>query len=472
MVDGLCLGFIICQAYTFMYRPYFITSNGSRFKSYRDYCTSAGVSYLQFYIGCLFRFAIWFREGNRTWLRKIFFLLSAFALSLMYMTGGRMPFAGALSVTAAVFAWLYSTFQGKHRLALWGMKCAWIMILSFALFPVAYAGTRYLPTIINKPDLQDSEGNRINSFATVHLKQKFLYNEEWSYWAIMEGDPKDSVKYITFEECLCDTLCRVVPFIDDLFFPNLSKDAFDDKLTRLEYLLENEEITDLGFCESLLIYCNTYGQQVPARYNELIEEKQALFELRNSVFEELKPGFQDKTNEIPSLFLRAYAFHQEQDEGSAIENWVPGRGDTPNTAWFESEGSYTAMQLRMAIHQYTWKKLNLFGHERKSFEMYYVKGEEYYIGNPHNIFLIVGYDYGVPAMLLMVSMFGVLLWQSWKQSRKKGEAAYLLPAMLVLGFSIYGWFEGGFNTDNSYTILILLSAVLWQNDKTVRKRRK
>lgn len=464
IVDGLCVGFVLCQGYTFLYRPYVLTGNGCRFKSYRDYCTNAGVSYLQFFIGCLFRYAIWFQEGSKKWIRKLFFGLAAFSFSFIYITGGRMPLFGALVVTAIVFAWIYKEPVRKYRVALWTCKCVWLVALSLLLFPTVYAGTRYLPTIINKPDLQDSEGNRINSFATVHLKQKFLYNEEWSYWSVMEGDPRDSVKYITFVECVGDTLCRAVPGLDNLLYPIIADDIFEDKVARLAYLHETGEITDLGFCEVILIYCDTYGQKVPEKYRKLVEENIPLLELLDNTGITKEDEEIANLQKMPSLLLKVYASEDKEIAGTTTKQEPAGRGDSPETAWFESEGSYSALQLRNAIHLYTLGKLNLFGHERKSFEMYYVKGEDYFIGNAHNIFLNFGYEYGIPAMVFLAAVFVLLTKKSWQMSRRKSMMALLLPAVLVCGFSAYGWFETGFNGNNCYSILILLSTVLWRDD--------
>ncbi len=465
MIDGLCLGFVICQGYTFLYRPYVITGNGSRFKSFRDYCTAAGVSYMQFYIGFLLKYVILFEEDHRKWPRILCFWLAGFTLSLMYLTGGRSPVLGSMAVTAVAIAWCYRNHFWRHRWELWIFKCMAIGVLSLALFPVAYAGTRYLPTIINNPDLQDSEGNRINSFATVHLKQKFLYNEEWGFWSVKAGDPVDSVKYITFPECVGDTLCRVIPGLDSILMPIIGDDIFEDKVARATFLLEEGKISAYGACELVRDYCALYGQEIPEYYREYFEMFGEDLYAASDIA--LKPAGKVVSGNVTnrkdlgtfSGLLRVHAADEEK-----VEEKTPGRGDSIETGWFDPEEGYSSMQLRNAIHLYTLGKLNLFGHERLSFAMYYLKGDEIYAGNTHNIYLQMGYDYGVPAMLLMAALFVLLGLEAWTESKKQG-GAYLLPLMLVLGLSIFGWFECGFGCGNGISTCIFVSAVLWRNER-------
>ena len=118
------------------------TESGGRFKAFRDYCTFAGMSYLQFYLGYLLKYIMLFKTGGAKWYKTGLFLIASFILSLL-------------------FAWLYRELPWRKAVLYWFRKCICIGALSLVLFPVAFAGTRYLPTILNHPDLQDSEGNRL-----------------------------------------------------------------------------------------------------------------------------------------------------------------------------------------------------------------------------------------------------------------------------------------------------------------------
>lgn len=446
MIDGLCLGFIICQGYAFLLRPYFPTENGSRWKFYRNYCTYAGMSYLQFYLGFLLKYLILKKENASKWYAMVCFIIATFALSLMYMTGGRGPLLGAMAATAVLVAWIYRGLPWKTVLVRWFCKCACIGVLSLALFPVAYAGTRYIPTVINDPDLQDSEGNRARSFATKVLYQAFLHNGEWSKRAVKTDEPRDSIKYITFYECVGDTLCRVVPGLSNILYPMIGDEVIETKAARLQYFHEMGYVTSLEALEEIEEYCGIYEQELPDYFKAI-----AMVEAEQ--IEEAKQEQEQPGEDI----------HREFFEEALGEKGI-GRGDDQNYGWFGEGEQYSDMQLRMAVHMHTFGKLNLTGHSKFTFRMYYETGNKQYLGNSHNTFLQVGYDYGYPTMILLAAWFILLMVGSLKKGFKQGEPCCLLPAALVIAISVFGWFEAVFASDFSYCVLIMLCAIFWKKN--------
>lgn len=462
MIDGLCLGFVICQTYTFLYRPYVLTENGSRFKAFREYCTSAGVSYMQFYVGYLLKFGIAVKNRAGFFRKTGLFIECAFILSLMYLTGGRSPVLGSVAVTAVVVYWMYRT---KNKwFAKWFFTCACIGALSLALFPAAYAGTRYLPTMINNPDLQDSEGNRSNSFAVKTLNQTFLRNGEWSGWSVRAGDPADSYKYVTFKESLLETLGRVVPGLNRVLLPTYGDEVFAHKVKRLTRLHRAGKVNDVEACGKIMTYCHDYGKDTPPYYEEIVERygyDVGIIASNANASQMQRAGFlhQGEALQKSTLVQKAYAADGFPASGERAKT---GRGESVETGWFEEQGTYSALELRVALYAYTLQHFRLFGHEEGEFEMYYVKGEDEYLGGPHNIFLNMGYQYGVPAMLLMIALFGVLMVKSWKAAKAPDEGHCLVPALLVIAMTVFGIFEMGFSYGNSFTTLIFLSAVFWK----------
>lgn len=439
MIDGLCLGFIICQTYTFLFRPYCTEGGfGTRYKAFRNYCTYAGMSYLQFYIGYLFRYLMFVEEKAAKWKQRAAFIVAAFTLSLMYLTGGRSPVIAVVFVTAILIAWKCRGDVWKKAILKWSVQCVGLALMSLLLFPVAYAGTRYLPTIINHPDLQDSEGNRLYSFSTVVLKQKFLYNGEWNMWSVKANEAADSARYVSFAEAVEESLCRVVPGLEKITKPYVGEDALEARINRFIGLYEEGYMSFETLKSHISSSVQLAGLKIPSYASEYLQ------------------GIE---NQISSLtFMKLSSFSSNEKEKALL-------GTDAEHGWFEAEERYTSMQLRNAIHTYAFKNLNLFGHPRHSFKLYYQTGNEIYIGHPHNVFLIMGFDYGSVCMLFMAATFVLLAGKSVRLTFSDKNIYDLLPFVLVIGMTIYGWYESGFGVGNSYSEMIFLCTVLFKIGK-------
>ena len=470
MVDGLCVGFLLCQGYTFLFRPYMLTENGVRWEAHSSYCTFAGLSYLQFYIGCLMKYIILCKEKSPKWFRIVAFMGAGFALALLYLTGGRSPLLGAMAITAILIAWLYRELPLKKACWIWLRKCMLIGVLSLALFPVAYAGTRYIPTILHHPDLRDSEDNRLYSFATVVLKQKFLYNGEWNDRSVKASDPWDSVKYITFSECVGGTIGRMIPGLDSVLYPIIGEDVIEAKAARLQYFCEMGYMTAWEAYETIKGECELYQQEIPDYFKTLdtqISEVQVP-ETQAAEAQALEiQGAEARTVDIQVIDVQATEVSDTISDETIATSEVE-RGDSITYGWFAEGEEYSHMQLRNALHMYALKNLNLTGHEQNSYKLYYETGLDDALGHAHNIFLIVGYDYGIPAMILVVLVFIVLASSSLKKGYVLGNPHYLLPAVLVIAMSVYGWYEAGLRWDNSFSVMIFLCCVLWRGDTEKR----
>lgn len=445
MIDGLCLGFVICQTYTFLFRPYCLDeSSGIRYKAFRNYCTYAGLSYLQFYIGYLFRYLMLAEEKAAKWKQCATFIMAAFTLSLMYLTGGRSPVIAVVFVTAVLIAWKCKGNIWKKAILKWSVYCVGLALTSLLLFPVAYAGTRYLPTIINHPDLQDSEGNRLYSFSTVVLKQKFLYNGEWNMWSVKANESVDSARYVSFAECFGESLGRIIPGVDKLVDKYASDVILETQIDRVVTLYKEGYISVADLETYILSYSVLQKKEIPKYAVDFLAD------------------LQTQTSALPIFKLSVSSISEETAKtlvGTDMEH-----------GWFEANESYNSVQLRNAIHTYAFRNLNLFGHARHSFKLYYQTGNETYIGHPHNIFLIMGFDYGIVCMLFMVVAFVLLAGKSAGLSVRNKNIYDLLPFVLVAGMAIYGWYESGFGVGNSYSEMIVLCTVLFKKNERATKR--
>ena len=435
IVDGLCIGFIICQGYAFMFRSYrFDGYEDARYAAYCSDRTWAGMMMLLFFMAYLIKYVLLKKAGANKWYRRLVFVMAAFVVSLLYLTGSRGPVLGMITITAMVIAMLYQNEPWKRGICKWIQSCAVLAVLSFLLFPLAYAGVRYLPNVLNHPDLVDSEGNRLYSFSTVVLKENFLYNNEFNDFVPRAYDAWDSPKNISFAECLEGTLCRIVPGLDDILMPVLADDIFEAKVARSEcyYELGCEGYAPEGYLlNKVKYYAWIYNQPLPEKYVEL------------------EQNLQSSRGKILLL-------------SNATELSGLKRGDSPETPWFEPGTDFSDIDLRLAIHAWTWRKINLVGHDKDSYAMY---PSSWHIVNPHNIFLNVGYYMGGIPMLFMFAAFIIMVIAPLRSYWKTKGLYQAIPALIVIGMTIFGWFETGFGYGNAYSILIYLCAMIWRKDE-------
>lgn len=484
VIDGICLGFLVCQGYTFLFKQYTV-GTGYRFKGYRSVIAYGGMSYMLFYIGFFMKYILYVEQKEKKWKRVSTFLLAAFCVALLYLTGSRSAAIGVGLSTAVLVLWLYRKEHWKTLLLHWTIKCVSIAMCSILLFPAAYAGTSYLPRILQHPDLQDSVGNRIYSFSHTVLKQTYLYDSEWSEWSAKANEPRNSYKYIKFYECMDATICRVIPGLDRLVLPFIQDKVFEQRA--MHYLYGYEEgIVSLASVRTFLhLYATQYQQDgIP---DDMLDFMDKITEQRESAKQEnigqnqgtgsdqaagvnLTVKNDDaKLVKVVAVNSRAVAAPRilladskvtEQEEAVACQ-----RGDSVDYGWFESGESYSAMQLRSAIHQYTVGKLNFTGHEAGTYQFYYRTGLDKSLPHGHNIFLVTGYDYGIPAMALMLLLFASLCYAGWSCADHQNNACYLLAPALALAFTGYGWFEYGFGPGNALSTLLFLCAILLKSKR-------
>jgi hypothetical protein len=160
---------------------------------------------------------------------------------------------------------------------------------------------------------------------------------------------------------------------------------------------------------------------------------------------------------IVELLLKSLVLRTDAAEGTKMAA-APGRGDSAETPWFtKEEFPGYGMELREAIHQYAISKLNMEGHAAGSFQVWVTEEESH--PHAHNIFLIAGYDFGIPTMILMILFFVSVFLAAMYNVIRFGKTEYLLPALLVAGITVFGWFEIGFDYKTGIMAWIFLSAV-------------
>ena len=188
MLGGLAFWFLIQQACAYAFRPY-------DYVRYRGMYTGETQNAL-FYMIVFCTFTglwLWLKTGNRSRLLRItFFLLSAFSLSLMLLTGGCSGFVGA--VLACIYAYLAYDVVMKKSFRHWILQGIVLVTCIIFLFPVAYGTVRVFPTVLHHPiwfstDYQDDNHS------------------------VLSYDPADSEKYISYSEAVRVSAGRILQML-------------------------------------------------------------------------------------------------------------------------------------------------------------------------------------------------------------------------------------------------------------------
>lgn len=477
MIDGLCIGFIICQGYACLHRPYtHFNGAGIRYIAIYNSCAEASQSYLLFYIGYLvkgmllqhrkekrlpgiiYTFAVWF--------------MAAFTLAFLYLTGGRCETLAIIAVTP-VALWTFYIIKKKRLIQGLGKGLLHAVVLgccSLVLFPVAYMAIRWIPAYANSPDYVDSVGNRSNSLMTKELGGSFLYDFEWDILNIQPDDSIYSPKYITFEQCLYGTLGRIVPGLQSWLFPRINDKLCEAEIARAQYYYDQGYMTLGRLLSSVKSYCASYKQSVPSYYQELEEKMNSSSRAyEQAAFGIVYAGTYGNASGCEDIYASGIAGNDEyltalrvsllSDYDDASE-----RGESEESYWYTIDDSYTSMELRIAIHRYGLKHLNLFGHADGTFQFYAVERSGYVAPHAHNIFLIHGYDYGIISMVFMILTFLVTIIFSLGAAWKNKEIYMIFPCLLVIGLTVMGWFESGFTYKNAYTTILFLAIMLFHKE--------
>lgn len=467
MIDGLCIGFFIVQGYAWMHRPYNFSQ--IRYTGISNACTEMSLIYLVYFAAWIIRYVQNARKKPNVWnvVGRVFcWFMAAFVLALEYLTGSRSAVLAMMLMTIIATAIRHMYIQQKWwknliGFIMWPINCACIGVLSLALFPTAYASVRYLPAYFNEPDYVDSIGYRLHSRPIEKWGESFGWDFEYDEYAVKEGDTIDNPKYTSFAEATSSNLGRIIPGVENYLEDVLSEKLYQAKMERIEYYLEEEiyskerhhlesvyyndiyilEKEEVQYFETGSGIIATYKNIIGNLLNELILDtddesltQNTLVQFLNTVFEKC----------FSNVIVQSDA--QESDEMLALEEvvFVGERGDSAENPWYSDE-TYpgNGMALRNAIHQYAISKLNSEGHKVDSFEMWVTSDDVQ--PHAHNIFLIMGYDFGIPTMILMILLFVSLVVTALYNIIRFGKTEYLLPLLLIAALTMFGWFESGFD---------------------------
>ena len=455
MLDGICIGFFVIQGYAWKHRPY--NYSDIRYTGISNSCTTMSRIYLSYFAAWMIQYVQLARKKWGIWngmLRVFSWLTATFILSLEYLTGSRSAVLAMILMTVIAMAVRYIRLKDAWwkwigKAVLWIVNCACVGLVSLALFPTAYASVRYLPAYYNQPDYINYTGYRMLSRPIQVWGEYFFPDNEYNEFSVMENEAVDSVKYATFEESVEHNLGRIIPGAGAFLERVLASDLLYSGRTRAEYYYEQGIYTQAQFDEQMWYVEYWYGSKGSSDDNvteDELETDNKITQVYSKLLEKI----------LSSLVLRIDA---EDMAPNSMEVLPSGsRGDSSEYPWYtEEEYPGNGMGLRMAIHEYAISKLNNEGHKEGSFRMWVTSWNQQ--PHAHNIFLIAGYNFGIPTMIMMILLFIMVFLVAIYNVIRFGKIEYLLPALLIAGMTVFGWFESGFTYKSEMMVWIFLCTI-------------
>ena len=440
MIDGMCIGFFLVQGYAWMHRPY--NYSAIRYTAFSNDKTTSARVYLAYFAVWITRYAQIASKENTIWnaLGRVFtWFMAVFVLALVYLTGSRSTVLAIMAMTAIAVAVRYykpkdAWYKRLGKCGLWLANCICVGLLSLALFPTAYASVRYLPAYFNEPDYYDAIGYRMLSKPIQKWGEEFGWDFEYDDFSVKKDEAKESVRYATFEEAVHHNLGRIIPGADDYLEEVLGDELLYSGLSRSEYYFEQGIYDIVKYEEQVKSLKSNYGPEAVDDGMSNVDTEKIQLDTNKKVVK-LYQNLLEKL--LGTIVLKINA----NEEIDGLE--VIGRGDSSENPWFEeAEHIENGVALRTAMREYTIGKLNFTGHAEGTFQMWATIW--YRIPHAHNIFLIFGYDFGIPTMVLIGLWYVTAILVSLFNIIKYHRTEYLYLLLLAVGMIIFGWNESGF----------------------------
>lgn len=184
MINGMILGFILIQAHSLLFRPY------DRIRYQGNFCNpNHNCTFLCLSLGAILaKILMVTRENRKKVVRIFYFLLAEACLSFIFMTACR---SGYLSTFVVVLLFLAAYCRIREKKVFFRMGLLLVTVF-IAMLPTTYLAVRYIPTI--------------------HPHVLFYFQEGYSTDRVHSWDPRDSEKYITFQQMLQSAFGRVENF--------------------------------------------------------------------------------------------------------------------------------------------------------------------------------------------------------------------------------------------------------------------
>lgn len=180
MMDGIILGFMVIQAHALLCRPY------DRVRYVGNFCNpNHNCAFLCICLAGILAKILFISSAKcAKWVMGFYFMLLGACYALICMTVSRTGYITAVLLTI-IFLIAYCIVNRKR--VFFRMGILLVVIFLFAL-PVTYTAVRYIPTI--------------------HPHVIFYFQEGYSSERVTSMDPRDSHKYVSFEQLMNNVLGR------------------------------------------------------------------------------------------------------------------------------------------------------------------------------------------------------------------------------------------------------------------------
>jgi O-antigen ligase len=218
LIDGVILGFFGIQGAALLFRPY----DSVRYLGMYLNCNINALFYVITYCAFLCKYLIVKEENKSLVIQVIMLLFSGAMFGFIVLTGSRSAMAALMVTMVPFLICVVKNFKKKWK-AIMVYILALIAIAFFSI-PITYLAVRYMPTI--------------------HLHPIFFMNEYNDYSKVHSGAPRNSERYITFEQMIEENLSGR---FSNLFPKKISEaiDRFSPTLVAYAAELEGEETTYL-----------------------------------------------------------------------------------------------------------------------------------------------------------------------------------------------------------------------------------
>jgi hypothetical protein len=395
MSAGIILGFFALQIYAYGFRPYDLPR-------YRGAFGNSNMTAL-FYLVVLsmFLYLLWDIELEQRRLRdigeklkrnqvvwKYFYLLMAGGqVSFVFFTIGRTAMALSLVLVTAygVLSGCYA-YRSPHFLK---VLRQWAILFGFVIltFPCVYLTIRYLPTVLHHP---------------------IWYEGEYTVDKVHSFDPSYSDKYVTFEEYYEATLGR----FDRGMFRNLFSNTEEERSNAEDEMMEGAAYKTLHAYETVnLVWIEKMDGDSGSDQAEA-----------------------DKVTD-PEHTALSYVSANGADESANDTD----ASDAVNAVLSEEYASDSSA-IRREIFTLYWNGLNMIGH--KLADGYFQITPYFHAWHAQNLFLQIGFYYGIPAgilSILLVIALGIRALLCFFRNPLRPEG--LLPGLIWVVFVGYGTLE-------------------------------
>ncbi len=229
LVNGIILGFFVIQGAALLFRPYDIVR-------YQGMYLNCNINALFYVMTCCAFFCKYFtalKEKRSIAIRGVLLLFSGAMFGFVILTGSR---SAMVTLVVTIIPFLICLVRlSKKKIKTMVIYLSVLLSMAVISIPITYAAVRFMPT--------------------VHLHPIFFMNEYNDSNKVHSGEPRDSDKYISFNQMIGENLIgrfsHILPKVgvkaSDILFPPLIVQAMELSEEEPAYLIkEGEDLSSVN----------------------------------------------------------------------------------------------------------------------------------------------------------------------------------------------------------------------------------